>query len=164
MFRIGHSYDTHRIGPHRLFKLGGVPIPWNRGLIGHSDADVVLHVVAESIIGALALGDLGTFFPDTDSQYKNRDSSFFVAEAVKIMEERGYTIQNIDITVYLEEPMLVPYKPLMKKQIAALLKTAENNVNIKATRGEGLGYIGRREGMSAEAVVLLISNPQMKKL
>ncbi len=164
MFRIGHSKDTHRLVENRPLILGGIRIPFEMGLLGHSDADVVLHVVAEAIIGALGLGDLGTFFPDTDKIYKNMESSFFVREALKLMKSKGYSINNIDISVYLEKPILKDYKPLMKANIANLLETSIDNVNVKATRNEGLGFIGRMEGISAEAVVLVKREPVLKKL
>lgn len=164
MFRIGHAKDTHRLVENRKLILGGVEIPYHLGLLGHSDADVVLHVVCEAIIGALGLGDLGTFFPDNDPQYFNKASSYFVQETVKLMQEKGYRVNNIDITVYLEKPILVNYKPLMKQNISVLLQVDSDCVNIKATRGEGLGFIGRGEGISAEAVVLLEKASYFKKL
>lgn len=164
MYRIGHSKDTHRLVENRKLILGGVEIPYHLGLLGHSDADVVLHVVSECIIGALGLGDLGTFFPDNDPQYLNQASSYFVIEAVKLMRAKGYVVNNIDITIYLEKPILSKYKPLMKHNISNLLQIDIDDVNIKATRGEGLGYIGRGEGISAEAVVLLRKDNYFKKL
>ena len=164
MFKIGHSHDIHRLGENRKLILGGIEIPFEFGLIGHSDADVVLHVVAESIIGALGLGDLGTFFPDTDAKYKNVSSDIFVIRAIEMAKEKGYRVNNIDITVFLEKPHLHIYKEKIKTNIALLLEVDKENVNIKATRGEGLGYIGRMEGISATAVVLLVFNPIMKKL
>ncbi len=157
MIRIGHANDTHKLIEGRPLILGGVHIPFPKGLLGHSDADVVYHVVSEAIIGALALGDLGTFFPDTDKQYKDKNSAFFVNEAVKMMEKANYEVSNIDITIFLEEPILKLYKPLMKENISHLLKVSLDQVNIKATRREGLGFIGRQEGISAEAVILLTS-------
>jgi 2-C-methyl-D-erythritol 2,4-cyclodiphosphate synthase len=164
MFRIGHSHDIHRLGDNRKLILGGIEIPYEYGLIGHSDADVVLHVVAESIIGALGLGDLGTFFPDTDLKYKNVSSDIFVRRANQMAKDAGYRVNNMDITVFLEKPHLQIYKQEIKNNIALLLGVDPGKINIKATRGEGLGYIGRMEGISATAVVLLASNPIMKKL
>lgn len=155
MFRIGQSKDTHKFILDKELKLGGINIPYSKGLLAHSDGDVVLHVVAESIIGALGLGDLGTLFPDNDEKYKNIDSSYFVIEVVKLMKNEKYHINNIDITIFLEEPHLKDYKGLMKKNISTLLDTLPKNVNIKATRGEALGYIGRKEGIDATCVVLL---------
>jgi len=155
-YRIGQSKDTHKLVKDRKLILGGVEIPFELGLLGHSDADVVYHCVVESIIGALGLGDIGKLFPDTDEKYKNISSSFFMEEAYKLMDNFGYEISNIDITIYIEKPMLKDYKPLMEENIANLLKTRCENINVKATRGEGIGYIGRMEGISAEAVCLLI--------
>lgn len=164
MYRIGHSHDTHRLESNRKLILGGVEIPYHLGLLGHSDADVVYHVVSEAIIGALGLGDLGTHFSDKDPKYKDMSSSYFVLEAVKMMKQKGYAVNNIDLTVYLEKPILSSYKPLMKENIARLLDVTSDAVNIKATRGEGLGYIGRGEGISAEAVVLLKKEGNFKKM
>jgi len=162
MYRIGHSHDTHRIVKDRQLILGGITIPYEFGLLGHSDADVVLHVVAESIIGALGLGDLGMLFPDTDLQYQNLASEIFVIEVMKLAKKAGYQVENIDITIFLEKPHLNNYKEAMKNNLSKLLET--KNVNIKATRGEGLGFIGRMEGISASAVVLMKSNPRFEKL
>lgn len=157
VLRIGHSKDTHKLVEGRKLILGGVNIPFHLGLLGHSDADVVYHAVVEAIIGALGLGDIGTLFPDTDMKYKDISSSYFMNEIYKIMDLKGYKINNIDVIIYIEKPILKDYKPLMKKNIASLLHTEEINVNVKATRGEGLGFIGRMEGISAEAVCTLIT-------
>lgn len=164
MFRIGHSHDTHQLVRNRKLILGGVEIPYDLGSLGHSDGDVVYHVVSESIIGALGLGDLGTHFSDTNIKYKDYDSSLFVIETVKMMKDKGYYVNNIDITIFLEEPNLKNYKGLMRENIARLLEIDSEFVNVKATRGEKLGFIGRKEGISAEAVVLLESKPEFKKL
>lgn len=155
-FRIGHSNDVHRLVKGRKLILGGVEIPYELGLLGHSDADCVLHAVCESILGALGLCDIGTLFPDTDNKYKDMDSKIFVSKAYELMDERGYKINNIDIIIYLEKPLLVDYKPLMKECIASLLHTDVDNVTIKATRKEGLGYIGEGKAIEAESVVLLV--------
>lgn len=155
--KIGHSKDTHRLVEGRRLVLGGVTIPFYLGLAGHSDADVVYHAVVEAIIGALGMGDIGTLFPDTDMKYKDIDSSYFMKEIYDIMNKQGYKINNIDVIIYIEKPMLKEYKPLMRKNIASLLHTDELNVNVKATRGEGIGYIGNMEGISAEAVCTIVS-------
>ena len=155
-FKIGQSKDTHKLVANRKLILGGVDIPFELGLLGHSDADVVYHCVVESIIGALGLGDIGKLFPDTDKKYKDISSSYFMNEVYKLMDSYGYKINNIDITIYIEKPILKDYKPLMENNIASLLKTDVSNVNVKATRGEGIGYIGKMEGISAEAVCLLV--------
>ena len=161
-YRIGHSMDTHRLVEGRKLILGGIEIPFKLGLLGHSDADVVLHAVTESILGALALGDIGEMFSDKDNKYKDINSSYFVEEVYKIMDSKGYEINNIDIIVYIEKPSLMPYKALMKENIARLLHTDLENVNVKATRGEGLGYVGEMKGISAEAVVMLVRKELMK--
>lgn len=154
-YKIGHSKDTHRLVENRKLILGGVEIPFELGLLGHSDADVVYHCVVESIIGALGLGDIGKLFPDTDPLYKDISSSYFMEEIYKLMNEQKYTISNLDITIYIEKPMLKEYKPIMEQNIASLLKCDISQVNVKATRGEGIGYIGNMEGISAEAICLL---------
>lgn len=154
-YRIGHSHDIHRLGENRKLILGGVLIDYSLGLIGHSDADCVFHVVSEAIIGALGLGDLGTHFPDNDSLYKDMDSSYFVIESKKLLEKYNYKINNMDITIFAEKPKMALYTNMMKKNIANLLEIEESQINIKATRGEKLGYIGRGEGISAEAVILI---------
>lgn len=156
-YRIGHSHDTHKFGEKRKLILGGVKIDYHLGLVGHSDADCVLHVVCESILGALGLGDIGSHFADTDPKYKDMDSSYFVIEARRLMESHGYDINNMDITIYIEKPILRPYIGKIKLNIAKLLEVEEDVINVKATRGEGLGFIGRGEGVSAECVVLLKS-------
>ena len=161
-YRIGHSMDTHRLVEGRKLILGGIEIPFKLGLLGHSDADVVLHAVSEAILGALALGDIGEMFSDKDDKYKDINSSYFVEEVCKIMDSKGYEINNIDIIVYIEKPSLMPYKALMKENIARLLHTDLENVNVKATRGEGLGYVGEMKGISAEAVVMLVRKELMK--
>lgn len=154
-FRIGHSHDTHRFSENRKLILGGVEIDYHLGLLGHSDADCVMHVVCESIIGALGLGDIGKHFSDTDPKYKDMDSSYFVKEAKKMLDEREYKICNMDITIFIEKPVLKNYIGKMRSNIASILEVEENQINIKATRGEGLGFIGREEGVSAECVVLI---------
>ena len=156
-YKIGHSKDTHKLVKDRKLILGGVDIPFELGLLGHSDADVVYHCVVESIIGALGLGDIGKLFPDTDMKYKGISSSYFMDEVFKIMDEQGYRVSNMDITIYIEKPILKDYKPLMEENIANHLHTDKTNINVKATRGEGIGFIGRMEGVSAEAVCLLIN-------
>lgn len=158
MYRIGHSFDTHRLVENRDLILGGVKIPYHLGLLGHSDADCLLHAITEAFIGAMGMGDLGTFFPDTDLVYKDKQSSFFLLKIKELMVQEKYQISNIDATVFLEKPHLHSYIEDIRNNIASLLEIDKNNVNIKATRGEGLGYIGRGEGISAEAVVLIYKN------
>lgn len=156
--RIGQSTDIHQLKKGRNLILGGVHIPFEYGLEGHSDADVLLHVVAEAILGALGLGDLGTWFPDTDEVNKDLDSQLIVRNIVKKMEEKGYCVGNIDTLVLCQEPKLLPYKEQMCKQIAKLLNIQTTQVNVKATTGEKMGFVGRGEGIMAQAVVLLKEN------
>lgn len=154
-YRIGHSKDTHRLVENRKLILGGVEIPFYLGLLGHSDADAVYHAVVESILGALGKGDIGKMFPDTDPQYKDISSSYFMEKIYDLMTNEGYEINNLDVTIYIEKPILKDYKQLMVDNIAKLLNTNINKINVKATRGEGLGFIGNLEGISAEAICLL---------
>ncbi len=154
--RIGHSTDIHQLVANRDLILGGIKINYEKGLLGHSDADCLLHAIAEAIIGALGLGDIGTHFPDTDCAYKGIDSKILLTKAYELAKNRGYFINNLDATIFAEKPKMSPYIPKMRQLIANLLETDAENVNIKATRGEKLGFIGRGEGIMCEAVVLLI--------
>ncbi|MBQ1447974.1 MAG: 2-C-methyl-D-erythritol 2,4-cyclodiphosphate synthase [Erysipelotrichaceae bacterium] len=156
MIRIGQSKDIHRLVEGRKLILGGVEIPHYKGLLGHSDADCLTHAVIESIIGALGLKDIGTHFPDTDPRYEGVSSLILLEHTYQMMEERGYEIGNIDALVVIEKPKLAPHIEKMRENIAAILKTDVANVNIKATRGEGLGYIGNEEGAEAYCVCLLV--------
>lgn len=158
MIKIGHSYDVHRLVTERKLILGGLEIQHDKGLLGHSDADVLLHAITESIIGALALGDIGTLFPDTDDQYKGIDSMILLTKVIEIMQEKNYHIGNIDATLYLEQPKMRPHINEMRENIAQNIKIKIGQINLKATRGERLGFIGREEGIAAEAVVLLLKN------
>lgn len=151
---IGHSLDFHPFTPNRQLILGGVIIPFEQGLQGHSDADVVYHVVAEAILGALGLGDLGTWFPDTDNQYLNISSDYFIKEVMKQVSSRKVAIQNIDVIIYVEKPNLKPYKTIMAQNIKKL--TNCEFVNVKATTMEKKGVIGNGEGIAAEAVCLIL--------
>ncbi len=153
--RIGQSTDIHQLVEGRDLFLGGVKIEHEKGLLGHSDADVLLHAIIEAIIGALGLGDIGMHFPDTDPKNKGINSMILLEETYKLMDEEGYKIGNVDSTVLLELPKLAPYKKQMEKNIADVLHTDVKNINVKATRGEKLGFIGRKEGIMAQAVVLL---------
>ncbi|MFV0499696.1 MAG: 2-C-methyl-D-erythritol 2,4-cyclodiphosphate synthase [Bacilli bacterium] len=154
MIRIGNAIDIHKYVKDRKLVLGGVEIDFEYGLLGHSDADVVIHSVCEAIIGALGLGDLGKHFSDQDPKYKGIDSKLLLSEVVKLMEESSYEIGNIDITIVCEKPYLSEYKLLMKDNIGKIVKS--NNVNIKATRGEGLGFVGRVEGVFSMCTLLLM--------
>lgn len=155
MFRIGQSIDIHQLVPGRKLILGGVEIPFEKGLLGHSDADVLLHAITESIIGALGLGDIGTHFSDQDPQYAGIDSLVLLERTYQMMIDRGYVINNIDAIVLAEKPKLVPHIPKMRENVSRVLHCDIQDVNIKATRGEKLGWIGEGLGMQAQAVVLL---------
>lgn len=153
--RIGHGYDVHRLTAGRKLILGGVEIDWPLGLDGHSDADVLVHAVMDALLGAAALGDIGKLFPDTDPAYKGIDSLLLLAQVREEVAKKGYGIGNIDATIIAQKPKLAPHIPQMVKNIASVLKILENDVNIKATTEEKLGFTGREEGISAHAVCLL---------
>ena len=153
--RIGQSTDIHRLTEGRDLILGGVKIPYEKGLLGHSDADVLLHAITEAIIGAMAEGDLGRHFPDNDDRYKGISSMVLLEKIALMMKENGYRIGNVDSLIIIQEPKLKDYIPQMVKNIAAVLQCDENRVNVKATTGEHLGFVGNKEGAVAQAVVLL---------
>ncbi len=153
--RIGQSSDIHQMVEGRKLILGGVEIPYEKGLLGHSDADALTHAVAESILGALALGDLGKWFPDTDPKWKGVNSQVILKEVARMMDERGYRIGNLDSLVLIEKPKMAPHIEQMRKNIATALNCEIDQISVKATRGEKLGYVGRGEGVLAQAVVLL---------
>ncbi|MEB2284355.1 MAG: 2-C-methyl-D-erythritol 2,4-cyclodiphosphate synthase [Polyangiaceae bacterium UTPRO1] len=154
-FRIGQGYDIHPLVPGRRLVLGGVDIPYERGLAGHSDADAVLHAVTDALLGALGAGDIGRHFSDRDPRHEGRPSREFVLEAMAMVRARGWQVGNVDVTVHAEAPKLAPYLDSMRTVLAELLGVAPDAANVKATRGEGLGPIGRAEGIAAQAVVLL---------
>ena len=154
--KIGFGYDVHRFADDRKLILGGIEIPYAKGLLGHSDADVLLHAICDAILGALALGDIGIHFPDTDSKYKNADSKELLDHVYYLMKDFHYEVGNVDSTILLEKPKLAPYIPEMRKIIANILNITVDQISIKATTAEGLGFIGREEGCAAQAVVLLI--------
>lgn len=153
--RIGQSTDIHRLVEGRKLIIGGVEIPHEKGLLGHSDADVLVHAIAEAVLGALALGDLGHHFPDTDPKWEGVSSLVILDEVTKMMEEKGYKIGNIDSLVLIERPKMVPHIQKMRENIAKALHTDVDRVSVKATRGEKLGFVGHEEGVQAQAVVLL---------
>lgn len=155
MYRIGQSSDIHRLKSGRKLILGGVEIEHDKGLDGHSDADALLHAIAESIIGALALGDIGKHFPDTDPQFKGISSLVLLEKVNVLMKEQGYQINNLDALILIERPKMAPHIEKMRKNVAKALHCEINQVNIKATRGEKLGFVGNEEGVMAQAVVLL---------
>ena len=153
--RIGHGYDVHRLVPDRKLILGGVDIPWEKGLLGHSDADVLVHAIMDAILGAAALGDIGMLFPDSDPRYKGADSLALLREVVRVTAEAGYRVENIDATVLAQAPKLSPHKEQMRRNIAAAAGLDISQVSVKATTEEGLGFTGSGEGIAAHAVVLL---------
>lgn len=155
MIKIGFSKDIHPLAEGRPFILGGIKLDYPKGPLGHSDADCLLHAIAESLLGALALGDLGKFFPDTDPRYKNYDSSLILQEVFNYVESKGYVISNLDCMVELEQPKLRPYVEEMRKHIAEILRTEVSRISIKATTYEGLGIVGEGKAIICEAVVLL---------
>jgi 2-C-methyl-D-erythritol 4-phosphate cytidylyltransferase/2-C-methyl-D-erythritol 4-phosphate cytidylyltransferase/2-C-methyl-D-erythritol 2,4-cyclodiphosphate synthase len=155
MFRIGQGFDVHQFAEGRRCVIGGVDIPFERGLLGHSDADVLLHAVADAILGALGEGDIGKHFPDTDPSYKDADSGELLAAVWKLAEERGYALGNLDCTILAQRPKMAPYIPQMIEKIARLLNSETSRVNVKATTTERLGFVGREEGVAAMAVVCL---------
>ncbi len=164
MYRIGHSIDVHQLVEGRELILGGVKIPHTKGLLGHSDADVLTHAITEAIIGALGLGDLGTHFPDTDLKFKGVKSLNLLEHTIMLMKEKGYEIGNIDATIQAEKPKINPHVNSMKTNISKIVECSLEDINIKATRGEKLGYIGREEGICANAVVLLKKKPIAVKI
>lgn len=158
MFRIGHGYDVHRFKEGRRLILGGVEIPFELGLDGHSDADVLLHAIADALLGAAALGDIGKHFPDTDMSFKDADSMKLLEAVVNLLSDRGYKVGNVDATVIAQKPKLKDYIPLMRECIAETLSVDVDCVNVKATTEEKLGFTGNMEGMSAHAVCIIIKD------
>ena len=154
-FKIGHGYDVHRLVEERPLILGGVRIPYERGLLGHSDADCLLHAVMDAVLGALGEGDIGRHFPDTDPAYAGADSRVLAARVAALCDERGYRVGNIDATVIAQRPKLAPYISGMRAEIAAVFGCGTDAVNVKATTEEGLGFTGNGEAISAHAVCLL---------
>lgn len=154
-FRIGHGYDVHRLVEERPLILGGVEIPYAKGLLGHSDADVLAHAVADALLGAAALGDIGGMFPDTDPKYKGADSLKLLSLVAAAVRDAGYTLSNIDATVLAQAPKLKPYIPEMRKRLATACGLAADAVSVKATTEEGLGFTGSGEGIAAHAVCLI---------
>ena len=153
--RIGHGYDVHRLVEGRDLILGGVKIDFELGLLGHSDADVLLHAVSDALLGAAGLGDIGKHFPDTDPKYKGADSRVLLRHVVKLVVEHGYRISNVDVTMIAQKPKLKDHIPQMVRNIAADLQIPENRVNVKATTEEKLGFTGTMEGLRCHAVCLL---------
>lgn len=153
--RIGQSTDIHQLAEDRKLVLGGVEIPHTKGLVGHSDADALTHAVAEAILGALALGDLGKWFPDTDEKWKGVNSQIILKEVARMMDEKGYRIGNVDSLIMIEKPKMAPHIEKMRQNFANALHCSIDQVSVKATRGEKMGFVGREEGVQAFAIVLL---------
>ena len=153
--KIGIGYDVHKLVENRKLIIGGIHIPHERGLLGHSDADVLVHAIMDSILGALALGDIGKHFPDTDNSYKDIDSMLLLAKTYNLMVECGYEIGNVDCVIAAQRPKLAPYIDSMRENMARVLNTDKSNINIKATTTEKLGFEGREEGISTQVVCLL---------
>ena len=153
--RIGTGYDVHRLTEGRKLILGGVEVPHSMGLMGHSDADVLVHAIMDALLGAAALGDIGKHFPDTDEAYKGISSLKLLSHVGKLLEQEGYVVENIDATVIAQKPKLSPYRQEMRENIAKALHISDTQVNVKATTEEGLGFTGAGEGISAQAVALL---------
>jgi 2-C-methyl-D-erythritol 2,4-cyclodiphosphate synthase len=154
-FRIGFGYDVHRLEKDMPFRLGGVDIEHEKGAVGHSDADVLIHAICDALLGAAAMGDIGTHFPDTDPAYRGIASTILLQRTMALLREQGYEVGNIDSTVCLQRPRIKPYIPGMRRQIARFLGVEEGAVSVKATTEEELGFTGRQEGVSAFAVALI---------
>ena len=159
MMRVGMGFDVHRLVEGRALWLGGVNIPWERGLLGHSDADVAIHALCDALLGAAALRDIGYHFPDSDPRYKGIDSRLLLRHVMRLLDEKGYRLGNCDITICVEQPKLNPHIPAMQQELAACMDCDPDQVSIKATTTEKLGYTGRGEGIAAYAVALIESKP-----
>ena len=155
--RIGMGYDVHRLAENRALIIGGVEIPYEKGLLGHSDADVLLHAVMDALLGAAAMGDIGKHFPDTDPEYKGRSSLILLEKVGELLRENGFIIENIDATIIAQAPKMRPYIDSMRENIARVLEVDISCVNVKATTEEGLGFTGSGEGISSQAICMLTS-------
>ncbi len=156
--RIGQGFDVHQLVAGRRLVIGGVDIPYEKGLLGHSDADVLLHAICDALLGAAALGDIGRHFSDSDAKFKNIDSRILLREVLHLVRKEGYRIANVDATIIAQAPRMAPHIPKMVENIAADLRLEKDAVNVKATTTEHLGYTGRGEGIAAQAVVLLLAD------
>lgn len=155
LIRIGQGFDIHQLQEGRKLIIGGIEIPHEKGLLGHSDADVLLHAISDACLGALALGDIGKHFPDTDAAYKDADSRVLLKQIWSIIQAKGYQLGNLDCTIIAQQPKMAPHIDAMRETIASLLAANVSQINVKATTGEKLGFVGREEGIAAQAVVLL---------
>ncbi|HBF4559672.1 2-C-methyl-D-erythritol 2,4-cyclodiphosphate synthase [Clostridioides difficile] len=158
--RIGLGYDVHKLTENRKLIIGGVEIPHDKGLLGHSDADVLIHAIMDSILGALALGDIGKYFPDTDEEYKGADSMKLLEHVYNLITSKGYKIGNIDSTIIAQSPKMAPYIESMRSNISKVLNTDIDNINIKATTEEGLGFTGAKQGIASQSICLLLLTSQ----
>lgn len=157
--RIGHGYDVHKLAEGRRLILGGVDIPYEKGLLGHSDADVLTHAVMDALLGALALGDIGQHFPDTDPQYSGADSLQLLSHVVQLISAQGFQVGNVDATILAQAPKLAPHIPAMRENLARAMRVDVSQVSVKATTEEGLGFTGQKAGIAAHTVALLFENP-----
>ena len=153
--KIGFGYDVHKFAENRKLVLGGVEIPYEKGLLGHSDADALLHSICDALLGALALGDIGQHFPDTDPNYKNADSKILLRDVYKIIKEKGFQLENLDSTIVIEKPKMAPHIALMRETIASILECNVDQISVKATTSERMGFVGNGEGVKIYAVVLI---------
>lgn len=160
--RVGMGYDVHKLVENRKLILGGVEINHEKGLLGHSDADVLVHAIMDSILGALALGDIGKHFPDTDEKYKGADSMKLLEHVYNLIKDKGYEIGNLDATIIAQAPKMAPHIQTMRENIARVLRTDIENINVKATTEEGLGFTGNKEGISAQSICILINIDNLK--
>lgn len=155
MFRIGQGFDVHQLVEGRPLIIGGITIPYEKGLLGHSDADVLLHTIADACLGAIGEGDIGKHFPDTDQEFKDADSAKLLTSVWEMVKSKGYELVNLDCTIMAQQPKMAPHIQEMQKRIADLLETEKGNINVKATTTEKLGFTGRGEGIASQAVVLI---------
>jgi len=155
MFRIGQGFDVHAFAENRPLIIGGIEIPYELGLLGHSDADVLLHTISDALLGAIGEGDIGKHFPDTDPAFKDADSAKLLIHVYQLVKDKGYEVVNADCTIIAQAPKMAPYIQSMRSRIAELLETSSDCINVKATTTEKLGFTGRKEGIASQAVVLL---------
>ena len=154
-FRIGHGYDVHKLEEGKKFIIGGIEIDHEKGAVGHSDADVVIHVICDALLGALSLGDIGKHFPDTDNKYKGIDSKILLQKVMKLVKEEKYQISNVDVTILLQKPKLRNYIDSMRDTLSNIMEINKSQISVKATTTEGLGFVGREEGVAAHCVCIL---------
>lgn len=159
MFRIGQGFDVHAFAENRPLIIGGIEIPYELGLLGHSDADVLLHTISDALLGAIGEGDIGRHFPDTDPAFKDADSAKLLLHVYQLVKDKGYELVNADCTIIAQAPKMAPYIQSMRSRIAELLETSSDCINVKATTTEKLGFTGRKEGIASQAVVLLQKKP-----